>query len=231
MANTENGFKRMEFGSLEWCQAAANLGVRLVEESDLDLAQFNWGFSEEYTSIPERLRAGREHVGYHFMIHDGRATGGASLPAECLTLPGFHVSVPWAHIAHSSYYPFNRDGWRERATTHSALRSDLQAAGIDPNWYSLHEEEAAGDGPRCPVCGSTRHERPDCPVWPPGIGEVLAENTGKEPLWLKRSPELEDLAETEWGVPVFSEMTDGQKVRYIALVGEGITPLYKLLRA
>jgi hypothetical protein len=36
---------------------------------------------------------------------------------------------------------------------------------------------------------------------------------------LRRSPELEDLPETEWGVPVFSQMTDEQKARFIALLG------------
>lgn len=220
MTETENSDRRLEFGSLEWCQAAAALGVRLVEESDLDLGTYNWGFSEEYTYIPERLLAGRDKAGYHFMIHNGMVSGGGSLPDECLALPGFHVAVPWAMIAHSSYFPFNREGWQERGAAHRALRSDLAAAGIDPNWHELHRQAGERGEPRCTTCGSAGHDREDCPVWPPGIGEVLSTNTANETKWLRRSPELEGLPETEWGVPIFTEMTDGQKARFIRLLGD-----------
>jgi hypothetical protein len=77
---------------------------------------------------------------------------------------------------------------------------------------------AAKRPPQCPVCRSPDHERQDCPVWPPGIGEVLAQNKDKTKR-LRPSPELEDLPETEWGVPDFSKMTDEQKARFIALLG------------
>jgi hypothetical protein len=77
---------------------------------------------------------------------------------------------------------------------------------------------AAKRPPQCPVCRSPDHERQDCLVWPPGVGEVLAVNEDKTKR-LRRSPELEDLPETEWGVPVFSKMTDEQKARFIALLG------------
>ena len=220
MPDPDNSQKSLEFGTRKWCENAAALGVRLVKESDLDLARYNWGFSEEYTYIPERLLAGREKAGYHFMIHNGEVTGGASLPDACLALPGFHVAVPWAMIAHSSYYPFNREGWRERAAAHRKLREDLEAAGIDPEWHELHRLPDERGQPRCPICGSSKHDRPDCPVWPPGIGEVLSANTGKEAKWLRLSPELEGLPETEWGVPIFTQMTDEQKSRFIKLIGK-----------
>jgi len=219
MTNRNTANRRLEFGSLEWCRSAAALGVRLIEESNLDCGKYNWGFSEEYTHIPDRLLAGRDKAGYHFMIHNGKATGGASLPDECLFLPGFHVAVPWAMIAHSSYFPFNREGWRERGKAHRVLRADLEAAGIDPNWHEHHRLGDERGEPRCTTCGSAGHDRPDCPVWPPGVGEVLAANTGKEAKWLKRSPELEDLPETEWGVPILTKMTDEQKARFIRLLG------------
>ena len=214
--------RRLEFGTMEWCRNAAALGVRLVEESDLDLRRYNWGFSEEYTYIPERLLAGREKAGYHFMIRNGEVTGGASLPDECLSLPGFHVAVPWAMIAHSSYYPFNRDGWRERAAAHAKLRADLKASGVDPKWHELFRQSDERGEPRCTVCGASSHYRQDCPVWPPGIGEVLSANTGKEAKWLRRSPELEGLPESEWGVPIFTEMTGKQKAAFLGLIGEEV---------
>ncbi|MEE8397994.1 MAG: hypothetical protein V3S89_03240 [Desulfobacterales bacterium] len=219
MANTDNSRKKLEFGGPEWCRSAAALGVRLMEESDLDLSIYSWGFSEEYVNTPERLMGGRSKAGYHFMIHNGKVSGGASLPDECLALPGFHVAVPWAMIAHSSYFPFNREGWRERGAAHQALREDLTAAGIDPNWRELYRKKGEKGAPLCTTCGSSDHDRQDCPVWPSGIGEVLAANTGKEAKWLQRSPELEGLPETEWGVPVFTEMTDEQKACFIGLLG------------
>ncbi len=211
--------KKLECGGLAWCEAAAALGVRLVEESDLDLGKYNWGFSEEYTHIPERLLDGRDKAGYHFMIHEGKVSGGASLPEECLALPGFHVAVPWAMIAHSSYFPFNREGWQERGEAHRILREDLVAASIEPNWRELYRPEDVPGGPRCAICGVTGHDRSDCPVWPPGIGEVLSENTAHETKWLLPSPELEGLPETVWGVPVFTEMTDEQKAGFVRLIG------------
>ena len=104
MADASDQLKRWEFGSLEWVQYAAGLGVSLIGQSELILSRYEWGFSEEYTHIPERLLAGRDKAGYHMMIHNGQVSGGTTLPDECLALPGFHVSIDWALIAHSSYF-------------------------------------------------------------------------------------------------------------------------------
>jgi hypothetical protein len=221
--------QRWEFGSVEWVEYAAGLGVALFEQSGLDLNRYEWGFSEEYTHIPERLLAGRDKAGYHLMIHNGKVSGGTSLPNECLALPGFHVSIDWALIAHSSYFPFNVEGRQQRASDHATLRADLRAAGVPFVWTGpgygrkgsaekLTEVTAVTTQPRCPVCGSPDHDRRNCLVWPPGVGEVLAENKDKTKR-LRRSPELEGLPETEWGVPVFSRMTDEQKARFIKLLG------------
>lgn len=229
MANPKDHDRKLEFGTLEWCQSAAKLGVRLMEESDLDLSKYNWGFSEEYTNIAERLLDGRDQVGYHFMIHDGKVSGGASLPHECLSLPGFHVSIPWAMIAHSSYFPFNTEGAQERHTAQDQLRADLQAAGVEPNWHQLRESATEKAEPRCGVCGSPNHERQDCPVWPPGIGDVLSANTENETKWLQHSSELEGLPETAWGVPVFTKMTDEQKAHFIKLLGGYTKPAYEMI--
>jgi hypothetical protein len=229
MADTGIQIERWEFGSLEWVQYAAGLGVALLEQSGLDLSKYEWGFSEEYTHIPVRLLAGRDKAGYHLMIHNGKVSGGTSLPDECLALPGFHVSVDWALIAHSSYFPFNVEGQQQRAADHAALRRDLKAAGAPFVWTGPGYGRKKGPGEpgeatavksqqRCPMCGSADHDRQDCPVWPPGIGEVLAENKDKTRR-LRRSPELEGLPETVWGVPIVAEMTDDQKVRFSKLLG------------
>jgi len=215
--------QRWEFGSIEWVQYAAGLGVALFEQSGLDLSKFEWGFSEEYTHFPERLLAGRDTAGYHLMIHNGKVSGGTSLPDGCLALPGFHAAVDWALIAHSSYFPFNVEGRRQRASDHAALRADLEAAGVPfvwnvPGFGEVAEEPSSKSRTQCPICRSANHERQNCLVWPPRIGEALAVNKDKTKR-LRRSPELEGLPETEWGVPVYSQMTDEQKARFIALLG------------
>ncbi len=228
MTDTSSQVERWEFGSIEWVQYAAGLGVALFEQSGLDLSKYEWGFSEEYTNIPERLLAGRDKAGYHLMIHNAKVSGGAFLSDECLALPGFHVSVDWALIAHSSYFPFNVEGQQQRAADHAALRADLKAAGVPFEWTGpgygrkgspgeAAEVTAVKRRPRCPICGSPDHDRQNCLVWPPGVGEVLAKNKDKAKR-LRRSPELEALPETEWGVPVLAKMTDEQKARFTQLL-------------
>ncbi|KKL66465.1 hypothetical protein LCGC14_2144700, partial [marine sediment metagenome] len=75
-----NDIEEWEFGSLEWCKFAAETGVNLINQANLDLNKYEWGFSEDYIFIPKRLLAGRDKVGWHFMIHNGKVSGGASLP-------------------------------------------------------------------------------------------------------------------------------------------------------
>jgi ribosomal protein L37AE/L43A len=228
MANKDNQEAKWEFGSLEWCQFAAETGIRLIKEANLDLGKYNWGFSEEYTHIPKRLLAGRDKAGFQFMIKDGKVSGGASLTEECLALPGFHVSVDWALIAHASAVEYDLEGQRKRGADAAVLNAELEAAGYGSKKSAEQatEKPAEKREPRCPVCGSPDHDRENCPVWPPGIGEALAagasEGGGLHNLTakrLRRSPELDDLPETEYGVPIFTKMTDKQKERFIKLLG------------
>lgn len=194
--------------------------MQLIQNADLDLDSFAWGFSEEYLAIPDRLLDGRELAGYHLMIKNGEISGGPTVPAECLALPGFHVAVEWAPIAHSSYLPFNSVGHKERGEAHMRLRRELHAVGIgDGKWVLEHTMRS--DDQSCRACGSLRHERIDCPVWPPGIGEALGSNPDMTAhKWrLERSPELEGFPETEWGVPLFHEMNREQRTKFLELMG------------
>jgi len=109
-----NDLEKWEFGSLEWCEFAAETGVKLIKQANLDLDKYEWGFSEEYTNLPKRLMMGRDKAGFHFMIHNGKVSGGASLPDECLKLPGFHVVVEWALIAHASSFIYDLKGQEKR---------------------------------------------------------------------------------------------------------------------
>jgi len=221
MTDSDDNFEKWEFGCLTWCKFASNLGVKLISEANLDLSEYEWGFSEEYKETPERLMDGREIAGYHLMIHDGKVSGGPFIPDECLALPGFHVAVEWALIAHSSYLPFNRIGQQERGSAQLKLRQDLKAAGIGDGTYSLASSLKKEGEPKvesCSACGSFDHARPDCPVWPGQVGESLGANPDHR--WrLKRSPELEGLPESEWAVPIFSDMDEVQKAYFIKLLG------------
>jgi len=197
-----NDIEKWEFGSLEWCKFAAETGVKLIKQANLDLNKYEWGFSEEYTHMPERLLAGRDRVGWYFMIKNGKVSGGASLPDECLELPGFHARVEWALIAHASSFIYDLKGQNKRFKEEEILNNDLIKAG------------------------KVRKSNPykSKPIWPPGIGEALVGIDGEglhniTARRLKHSPEVKDFPHTEFGVPILTKMTDEEKERFYKLLG------------
>ncbi len=231
MNREEVGTGEWEFASAEWCQHCGELGARLLRESGIDLSRFSWGFSEEYTRTPERLMAGREAAGYHFMIKDGKASGGAGMPQECLDLPGFHIKANWAAIASQSSYFYDPQGNREgRGADEGKMWAAI--AALDPNYAGKSAKGQGGPqakkAPTCKVCGSSDHAREDCPVWPPGLGEALSVDVDKgmglhnlTAKALKHSPEMLALPRTDWGVPDVASMTDAQKSDFMELLGIG----------
>ena len=193
--------EKWEFGSLEWCKFAAKTGVKLINQAKLDLSKYEWGFSAEYIYLLERLLAGRDKVGWHFMIHNGKVSGGASLPNECLELPGFHICEEWAKIAHASSFIYDLKGQKKRMNDSQVLDNDLKMVGK----------------------GSKTNSFKSKPVWPPGIGEALVGIDGEglhniTARRLKHSPEVKDFPHTEYGVPIFTEMTGEQKTRLYELL-------------
>jgi hypothetical protein len=194
--------EKWEFGSLEWCKFAAKTGVKLINQAKLDLSKYEWGFSAEYTHLLERLLAGRDKVGWHFMIHNGKVSGGASLPNECLELPGFHICEEWAKIAHVSSFIYDLKGQKKRMNDSQVLDNDLKMVGK----------------------GSKTNSFKSKPVWPQGIGEALVGIDGEglhniTARRLKHSPEVKDFPQTEYGVPILTEMTEGEKTRFYKLLG------------
>jgi hypothetical protein len=194
--------EKWEFGSLEWCRFAVATGIRLIEAANLDLKAYEWGFSEEYARIPERLLGGRDRAVWHFMVHDGKVSGGASLPDECLALPGFHIVADWPLMAHASSFIYDQEGQQRRFADEAVLRAGL---------------EAAGKGSKAdPVRGKA--------VWPPAIAAALI-GTNNESLHnitarrLLHSPELKDLPQTAFGVPILTKMTDEEKAHFYRLLG------------
>jgi hypothetical protein len=197
-----NDIEKWEFGSLEWCKFAAETGVKLINQANLDLDKYEWGFSEEYTHIPKRLLAGRDIAGWHFMIHNGKVSGGASLPVECLELPGFHARVEWALIAHASSFIYDLKGQNKRFKEEETLNNDLIKVGKERKTNSFKSK----------------------PVWPPGIGEALMgiNGEGLHNITARRlihSPEVKDFPHTEYGVPILTKMTEEQKTRFYKLLG------------
>jgi hypothetical protein len=195
--------EKWEFGSLEWCKFAAKTGVKLIKQAKLDLSEYEWGFSEEYTHLPKRLLAGRDRIGWHFMIHNGEVSGGATLPNECIELPGFHVRIEWALIAHASSFIYDLKGQGKRMNDSQKLDNDLM------------------------MVGKGRKTSPylSKPIWPPGIGEALVGIDGEgihniTARRLKLSPEVKDLPQTEYGVPILTKMTDEEKARFYKLLGK-----------
>jgi hypothetical protein len=198
-----NELEKWEFGSLEWCEFAAKTGVELLNQSNLDLGKPDWGFSEEYTHLPKRLLAGRDRVGWHFMIRNGKVSGGASLPNECLELPGFHVAIEWALIAHASSYIYDLKGQEKRSDDEQKLFKELEMVGIRKN-KNLFKSE---------------------PLFPRAIGKALMGIDGEglhniTARRLKHSPELTDFPYTEYGVPILTKMTDEEKTRFYKLLGK-----------
>ena len=197
-----NELEKWEFGSLEWCEFAAKTGVKLINQAKVDLSKYEWGFSEEYTHLPKRLLAGRDKAGFHFMIHNGKVSGGASLAIECLELPGFHVRIEWALIAHASSFIYDLKGQNKRMNDEQILDNDLM------------------------MVGKGRKTSPylNKPIWPPGIGEALMGIDGEglhniTARRIKHSPELKDFPHTEYGVPILTKMTDEEKTRFYKLLG------------
>ncbi len=216
-------FETWEFGSLEWCEYAAELGISLLSKAGLELSNIQWGFSEEYRFLPPRLLNDRKVAGYHLAIVNNKITGGPFIPEYCRNLPGFHVSLEWAMIAHSSYLPFNTVGHVPRGEAHIRLRRELHAVGVgNGRWVLEHSMPGKNfEGETCRACGSPDHDRSSCPIWPVGVGEALGSNPESlNHRWrLKRSPELEEFPESDWGVPLFHEMTKIQKLKFLSLMG------------
>jgi hypothetical protein len=202
MIKSMNDIEKWEFGSLEWCKFAAETGVKLIKQANLDLSKYEWGFSEEYIHLPKRLMEGRKKAGFHFMIHNREVSGGASLPDECLKLPGFHARVEWALIAHASSFIYDLKGQNQRFKEEAILENDLKMAGKGRKTIS-----ALGKA-----------------IWPPGIGEALVGVNGEglhniTARRIKHSPELKGFPHTEFGVPILTKMTDEEKTRFYKLLG------------
>lgn len=193
-----------EFGSPEWCEACGKAGAKMLEDANLS-ADTAWGFSENYLYPPERfLGNGREIAAFHFMVKDGKCSGGDGVPEECLALPGFHIEAVWGSICNQSRSYYGPEGQKQRGVDEGAMYKAIgQYIGRKDMW-------AKGKG------GSAKSME-----WPPNIVEAVVAGDGLHNTAASmqmKSPEFEGIPTTELGVPIFSEMTDEQKKSFLKLL-------------
>ena len=197
--------EKWEFGSPEWCVYCANLGIQIIRDNVPNLEGINWGFSEIYTHAPARILSGREMSAYYFMVKDGVVSGGDGAPQECRDLPGFHVEIPWGAIAHASSFFYGRQGQAERSADEATLFKAIGEHVGNRNPLGLKRREVFWHPEIAKALGKGAEE-----------GGGLHNETAKR---LVHSPEVANLPQTKWGVPVWGEMSELERTNFLKLIG------------
>ena len=205
-----------EFGSRAWGEACADGSIKILEAANLP-DDLSWAFTEDYTHPPVRLmEGGRTHAGYFIMVNNGKVTAGDGVPQECLSIPGFHVQMPWAAICNQSGAKYGSAGQRQRSADEQVLYAAIGEYLGRSDYFDLKGRDAKGN-PSVMLSPA---------VWPSEIGRALGEG-GEEGNGLHNiaatmqmpSPEFAELPVTELLVPDFAKMTDKQKKSFIKLCG------------
>ena len=205
-----------EFGSREWGEACAEASIKMLEAVELPQST-NWAFTEDYTFPPKRLmQGGRTHSGYYIMVKNGKVSAADGIIEEALSLPGFHVQLPWAYIANQSGTLYGKEGQLRRSQDEAVLMASIV-------------EYLGRDNPfKLPINGKGEASYMLEPVgpWPKEVGMAVAEGSEEgnglhnvAATLQKKSPEFEGLPVTEMGVPILTDMTDEQKVTFLSLCG------------
>ena len=192
-----------EFGSADWCEACGKAGAKMLQDANLPF-ETTWGFSETYLYPPERMLAeGRKLSAFHFMIKDGVCSGGDGAPEECLSLDGFHVSPVWGSICNQSRAIYDAEGQKQRGADEKVMYQDIM------NY--LGRKDIWGE-----KGGSAKSMS-----WPPVIVAAVTVGQGFHNIAASMqapSPEYDGLPVTEMLVPVFSQMTEAQKISFLDLL-------------
>ncbi len=205
-----------EFGSKEWGEACAEASIKMLEVVELPQST-NWAFTEDYTFPPKRLmQGGRTHSGYYIMVKNGKVSAADGIIKEALSLPGFHVQLPWAYIANQSGTLYGKEGQLRRSQDEEVLMASIV-------------EYLGRDNPfKLPINGKGEASYMLEPVgpWPKEVGMAVAEGSEEgnglhnvAATLQQKSPEFEGLPVTEMGVPILTDMTDEQKVTFLSLCG------------
>ncbi|HAK52880.1 MAG TPA: hypothetical protein DCM54_13395 [Gammaproteobacteria bacterium] len=205
-----------EFGSKAWGEACVEGAIKMLEAANLP-DSINWAFSEDYTHPPARLmEGGRTHAGYYLMVKDGKVSGGDSILDEALTIPGFHVTLPWGSICNQSGALYGQEGQRQRSAEEQVLFAAISEYVGRENPFGLPLNKDGNPSFMLEPVGP----------WPPEVGRALGEG-GEEGNGLHNiaatlqtdSPEYADLPVTALRVPIFADMTDQQKADFVKLCG------------
>lgn len=205
-----------EFGSSAWGEACAEGSIKILEAANLP-GDLSWAFTEDYTHPPARLmEGGRIHAGYFIMVKSCKVSAGDGVPEECLSIPGFHVQMPWAAFCNQSGAKYGSASQRQRSADEQVLYAAIGEYLGRTDYFDLKGRDAKG-APSVMLSPA---------VWPSEIGRALGEG-GEEGNGLHNiaatmqmpSPEFAELPVTEMLVPDFAKMTDEQKKSFIKLCG------------
>ena len=205
-----------EFGSKEWGEACAEASIKMLEVVELPQST-NWAFTEDYTFPPKRLmQGGRTHSGYYIMVKNGKVSAADGIIKEALSLPGFHVQLPWAYIANQSGTLYGKEGQLRRSQDEAVLMASIV-------------EYLGRDNPfKLPINGKGEASYMLEPVgpWPAEVGRAVADGSEEgnglhniAATLQTASPEFETLPVTSLRVPIFNEMTEDQKVSFLSACG------------
>ncbi len=208
-----------EFGSKTRGQACANGSVKILGAANLSKS-INWTFTENYSNLPARLMGNkRKHAGYYIMVKNGEVSAGDGITEEALTLPSFHVQLPWGYIASQSGVICGKTGQQKHSRDEAQLLRDIVSFLGHENPFELRLVQGANPTYMLEPIGH----------WPPEVGKALAE--GREngnglhhiaATLQSDSPEFAGLPLTTTKVPLFSEMHRKQKLSFLALCSVNI---------
>ena len=205
-----------EFGSKAWGEACAECSIKILEAANLP-STITWAFTEDYTHPPARLMEdGRKKAGYYIMIKEGKTISGDGIPEEALTIPGFHVKIPWACICNQSGALYGKEGQKQRTADQQVLYAAIAEYVGRANPFGLEINKDGEPNQMLDPVGP----------WPAKVGAALGEG-GEEGNGLHNiaatlqsdSPEWADLPVTALRVPIFGNMTDQQKAGFVELCG------------
>ena len=205
-----------EFGSKAWSQACANASVKILRAANLPKT-INWAFTENYSNPPARLiDSKRNHAGYYIMVKNGEVSAGDGIIEEALTLPGFHVQLPWGYIASQSGVIYGKTGQQKRSQDEAQLLLDIASFTGLENPFKLRLDQR----------GNPTYMLEPIEHWPPKVAKALGEGSENgnglhniAATLQSDSPEFADLPLTTTKVPLFSEMNKKQKLSFLALCG------------